>query len=53
MTTSILVSTGGRGARRTLLRARLPGLFRNGKARVVQVSGKDPIQDGNRVWMAV
>ena len=29
---------------------RLPELFRNGKARVVQVDGQDLISDGFRVW---
>lgn len=32
---------------------RLPELFRNGKASVVQVDGEDLIQDGYRVWEAV
>ena len=29
---------------------RLPELFRNGKARVVQFNGEDMIRDGFRVW---
>ena len=29
---------------------RLPELFRNGKARVVQFNGEDLIRDGYRVW---
>lgn len=29
---------------------RLPELFRNGKARVVQVNGEDLTSDGFRVW---
>ena len=29
---------------------RLPELFRNGKAQVVQVDGEDLIRDGYRVW---
>jgi len=32
---------------------RLPELFRNGKARVVQVDGQDVVRGGARVWEAV